>query len=202
MIEKLDAKECSGLAKAASYLGVMVGRTRIAGGMIVSDDDLRRRVNDRTFEYFSRMNEALGQCSDGDDLALNFLIPGVEVKHDEMFFFEESDIGTSLPNIFRRKEKKRFFVSENPSSEFETSDDFAGFCGTDAEVVAEFFDADGGKSFSAIASQKTLTDLNGTVSARSRAKNDRKEFRGAHFSGSVSNELFARSIDRGKIGNF
>lgn len=202
MVEELDAEECSGITEALGHFGVVIGWMCVAGWMIVCNDDLRRRMNDGAFKYLSWMNEALRECSDGHDFSLDFLISGIEIEYDKMLFLEKTDIGTPPPNIFCCQKKECFFVAENPSSEFEAGDHFASFCRTDAEVGAELFGTDSGESFSAIVPQKPLANFDGAVSARSCTKNNGKQFRGAHFSGSVSNEFLARPINGGKINYF
>lgn len=88
VIQEFDAEERAGISEPLRYIGVVIGWVGVAGGVIVGNYHLCRRVNNGAFEYFSRVYQALGERADGDGFTLDFLVSGVEVEHNEVFFLK------------------------------------------------------------------------------------------------------------------
>ena len=101
MSEERDAEEVAGVTKALGDGMVGARRSRIAGRVVVRDDDGGGVVPYGGFEDLARMDETLVEGTDRDGLATDFLTPAVEEKHDKVFLPAPADVLHPLPHVLR-----------------------------------------------------------------------------------------------------
>lgn len=140
MPEERDAEEVAGVTKALGDGKVGPRRGRVAGRMVVCDDDGGGVVSYGGFEDLSRMDKALVEGTDRDGLATDFLAPAVEEEHDAMFLPAPADVLHPLPHVLRRKQECGPLVLKEPLAEFEARDDFAGLCRAESLDRLQFRD--------------------------------------------------------------
>ncbi len=135
-----DAEEVAGVAKAAGDGKVGTRRGRIAGRVVVRDDDAGGVVTDSGFEDLARMDEAFVEGTDRDGLTADFLTPTVEIEDDEVFLLTPPDIFHPLPDVLGRKQHSSPLILQEPLAEFEARDNLAGLGRTESLDRFQFRD--------------------------------------------------------------
>src|SRR5436309_14478735 len=79
VVQDIDAEDTSRLDQTSGNGQVLLAGGRIAGRMIMREDQARRRDRNRGLIDLVRMNDARVQASDRDDLAAEHMVPRVEV---------------------------------------------------------------------------------------------------------------------------
>ena len=84
MIEKLDPHDRARLRNAFGKPVILIGWCRIAGGVVVDQDDARCRLADGRREDLARMGQGRRQRADGHNFLVDELVAGVQEEGEQV----------------------------------------------------------------------------------------------------------------------
>ena len=89
VIEHFDPQQPAGLGQLFGDAMIFAARSRITAGMIVHQQDCRRRVTNRRSKHFARMHETCVEGPNGDAMVLDRFV----------FRVERDDVKLFLPTV-------------------------------------------------------------------------------------------------------
>jgi hypothetical protein len=197
VVKDFYSQEFAGFGQPFVHGQVFFRRIKVAGWMVVAQDDLHGQVFDRRLENFPGVDQAGVNGADRDDLAMDLLVTGIQEEHDKMLFFAFPDVFEAVENVPGLKElgNDHFLVLEKAFAQLDSSQQFAGFGRADPgdlekfvrSYAREFLERKSFKQFSGY-EQDALSFFAG-------AQEYSQQFRRRKPAGSVFKQLFPGPFD-------
>ncbi len=205
MVKQGDLHEPGDLDEAHGEPAIRVAGRRIAGGMIVNDDDGVGRVNDRRAENFARVGGRFVQRSERDFLHADELQFRIEQDDPERLLVEGAELWTEQGVDALRRVQRLFveLLAGEPRTESERRRELHGLRRPHAFDLGKFFygaareTPEGAETL-----QELARDIDRIRPRKPGAQEDGDEFAVGERSRSVGGKLLARAILFGQFLNF
>lgn len=178
VVENVDAEQLARVVELERNGEILGGGSGIAGGVIVGEHDGGGEVADRGFENLAWMDEGAGEGADGDDLAVDKLVAGVEVEGDEVFFVFIANVGELIDGVLGRGDDgERIVVAvRGAARELESGEDGDGLGGADTFGLAEIVEGEVEKLGEWVLAQNLGGEIEGGVPCPPGTKENGEEF--------------------------